>query len=301
MKKVRNRSDADATSGGEDSLPKVAKLTHTSAHVSPVKAVTMKCASTACAQGPEITPEACKSQLGEDTYSILRQAMLQQQETFIEQLWDLHRLTRAQHRKVALLPLEEEACAPEQSLPKDGFSRSKQEQLRNDTMYAICHLPTVPASLRRSYVATSTQKDTCTKHLSSCTADNLRPTPGAIKAAESPQEPGPKAAVPPPETPAAPAPSGSLFASGLKGKFACQYPHLQGSAPAGFPFPEGAPAYNCAWAGGNSTVSGSSFPTASLGTQGQPPACAHLNAQYLAGEPLKMLAGDALVSPGFLV
>jgi hypothetical protein len=301
MKTIRNRGEAAGTSVGEDALPKVAKLMHTVAHVSPVKAITMKCAPAACAQEPRITPEVCKSQLGERTYNLLRQAILQQQETFTEQLWDLHRLTRAQHRKVMLLPLEEEACAPARSVPRDVFSRSKQQQVRNRTMHAICHLPTVPASLRRSYVATSSLKDTCVKDSSPCTADNVRPTPGGIKGADLPQEPGSKDAVPPAETPAAPVPSGSLFASGLKGKFACQYPHLQGSAPAGFPFPEGAPAYTYAWAAGNSNVTGSSFPTTTVTMHGQPPVCAHLNAQYLAGEPLKMLAGDALVSPGFLV
>jgi hypothetical protein len=243
----------------------------------------MKFATTASAQDPGITPEVCKSQLGERTFNLLRQAMLQQQETFIEQLWDLHRLTRAQHRKVVLLPAEEEASAPEQSVAKDVFSRSMQEQVRNDTMNAIWHLPVVPASLRRNYVATSAQKDMCVQDPVPCAADRMRTIPGVTKASDLQQLPDPKV-VPPCEQHAASAPVGPLFPSSLKGKFASQFPQLQDRTPAGFRFQEQVPTNVCSWGAAIPKASDSAFSTTALAMHGQPPVCPHVNAQYIAGE-----------------
>jgi hypothetical protein len=290
MKTVRNRDDD--TSGGDGSLPKVAKLMHSSAHVPTFKAITVMCAPTPCAPEPGITPEVCKSQLGERTYNLLRRAMLQQQERFTEQLWDLHRLTRAQHRKVVLLPSEDVASAPEHSVPRNVFSRSMQEQVRNDTMNAIWLLPTVPASLRRSFVVNSEKKDKSVKEASPSPADRVCTISGVIQASDPPpHQPDLKAVVLPTDAPAAPAHSGPLFASGLKGKFACQHSNLQGPPLAGFP--DRAPSYPYAWAALKLNVPDTTFPKP-MAMHGQPPVCAHVNPQYLAGEALSTLSRDAL-------
>lgn len=251
---------------------KVARFMHSHADVvadfsTPMQAPVMYCGPSAHEHESRISAETCKSQLGERTFNILRQAMLQQQETFIEQLWDLHRLTRTQHRRAALLPAEPVVLQQQVEPAVSVFSRNRQEQIRSQTMHAISQLPMIPSSLRRSFVAsTAAQEDTCEQE-PPCTADRVRVSPGALK-------------------PCVPGNTGPLFAAGLNGP----YQHLPASAPTSFAFADGATGSPYTWASGGPHIAGSAFST-TLAMHGQPPVCANPNTQYLAGvfaEPVQM-------------
>jgi hypothetical protein len=100
-----------------------------------------------------VSAQSCRARLGDHTYSVLRSAMVQQSELFIEQLWDLHRLTRQHGRKAALL----EAALVDDTGSKvapDAHSaildRARQIHVHSKTMASIVELPTIPATLRRT-------------------------------------------------------------------------------------------------------------------------------------------------------
>lgn len=80
--------------------------------------------------------------------------MLQQQEIFLEQLWELHKLARTQGRKAALLAAEAQLPVPTEA---QAFALNPQEQvhLHNMTMQAILNMQSIPASLRRPVVVAS--------------------------------------------------------------------------------------------------------------------------------------------------
>lgn len=274
---------------GDGVKQKVARLMHSQDDAvadfpTPMQAPLMYCTPSACDSEPYISAEACKSQLGERTFNILRQAMLQQQETFIEQLWDLHRLTRTQHRRAALLPTVSTAQQVEPSV--DLFSRTVQERIRNQTMNEISKLPTIPTSLRRTFVAKPAEKDKCMPETLPCTPDVVQMSPGVIGACvpgHADQDRGPCVSAPQNPIPAAAGNTGRLFAS-LNGEIAYPYSHLPASAQPGFAFPDGAAANPFSWASGSPHVAGSAFSTTALGIHGQPTVCA--NPQYIAGVSL---------------
>ena len=130
-------------SGGTQKVPRLMHAQDGVASLLPSAPVL--CSGVGSEQEPTISAETCRSQLGDRTFNILRQAMLQQQETFIEQLWDLHKLTRAQHRKAALLPASPCVAAERAEATNDVFSRDVQAQKRSLTMpvsYTHLTLPT---------------------------------------------------------------------------------------------------------------------------------------------------------------
>ena len=98
-----------------------------------------------------ISAERCREMLGPRSFALLREAMLQQQDTFSDQLWELHRLARVQGRK-RMLASTEQALGLQQNARDpctDIFSRKQQAELRNLTMESIVSLPIFPSSLRR--------------------------------------------------------------------------------------------------------------------------------------------------------
>jgi hypothetical protein len=98
-----------------------------------------------------ISTEQCRSVLGMRTFSLLREAIKQQQDVFVEQLWDLHRLARAQGRQSmhtsaeAALGLQQDKVGAASGI----FSRERQGQVHARTCASILSLATLPASLRR--------------------------------------------------------------------------------------------------------------------------------------------------------
>lgn len=85
-----------------------------------------------------------RERLGNRTFTILRNAMLQQQDAFMEQLWELHRLTRVQHRKVMLLHTEGVNLS---QLPS-CFDRSTQADRKAERRSLIASLPNLPSTIR---------------------------------------------------------------------------------------------------------------------------------------------------------
>lgn len=77
--------------------------------------------------------------------------MLQQQETFLEQLWELHKLARTQGRKAALLSAEAQLPVPADA-PAFALNPHRQVHLHQMTMQAILNMQSIPASLRRPAV-----------------------------------------------------------------------------------------------------------------------------------------------------
>ena len=266
--------DTAAVPGGSGMKHKVAKLMHAHdgvAALSPTAPVMLSGGS--IEQEVGISTETCKSQLGERTFNILRQAMLQQQETFIEQLWDLHKLTRAQHRKAALLPANPYVAEKQVDHAIDVFSRDVQEHQRTLTMRSILQLPTMPASLRRSVLANdAAQKDVCQRGAVTCASGRIPTSRTVAKApAMSPEQS---------HIVSAPASTRPLFPAGLNGEVAYQYPHMPGQG--GFCFADMGPRNAIAWASANPHLAGSDFSN-TLAMHGQPPVCASQNPQYLAG------------------
>lgn len=98
--------------------------------------------------GRVMNANACRLSLGDRTFAILRQAMLQQQETFLEQLWELHKLARTQGRKAALLSAEAQLPVPADA-PAFALNPQRQVHLHQMTMQAILNMQSIPASLRR--------------------------------------------------------------------------------------------------------------------------------------------------------
>jgi hypothetical protein len=101
-----------------------------------------------------ISAAECVVRLTSRTCAILRGAMIAQQDTFTDQLWELHRVTRVQGQKAMLLSaypasaggnLQDSWLGVGSSL----FSRHHQTDLLTLTMDSIASLPTVPATLRR--------------------------------------------------------------------------------------------------------------------------------------------------------
>jgi hypothetical protein len=91
----------------------------------------------------------CLSILGARTFKLLREVMLSQQDTFLEQLWELHRVARVQGRKQMMATLLDAAGDRDSSLTgPDIFNRSRQVEIHAETMQSIVTLPTLPKSLR---------------------------------------------------------------------------------------------------------------------------------------------------------
>lgn len=99
-----------------------------------------------------VSTEQCREVLGDHTFILMREAMLQQQDTFQHQLWETHRLARVQGHKSlvasteAALGLRSGGSDPSNCI----FSRSHQAHMKAVAMQRIVSLPTLPASLRRS-------------------------------------------------------------------------------------------------------------------------------------------------------
>lgn len=95
----------------------------------------------------------CRAVLGEPSFTLLRGAMLAQQDLFLEQLWELHRLARVQGRK-ALQPdidvTADSMTAESRNIGCGIFNREHQAALRAETMHTICALPTIPEPLKRN-------------------------------------------------------------------------------------------------------------------------------------------------------
>jgi hypothetical protein len=89
--------------------------------------------------------------LGTQTFSLLREAIMHQQDTFVEQLWDLHRLARVQGQKTVQSSAEATLGLHRNRLDSASgiFSREKQKAVHAQTMDSIVSLDTLPASLRR--------------------------------------------------------------------------------------------------------------------------------------------------------
>eukprot|EP00892_Ulva_mutabilis_P006585 jgi/Ulvmu1/4299/UM002_0020.1 len=99
-----------------------------------------------------INADACRSALGDRTFAILRTAMLQQQEIFLEQLWELHKLARTQGRKAAVLATDAQLAPVPGEAPEIVLNPKEQLHLHQMTMQAILGMQTIPASLRRPVV-----------------------------------------------------------------------------------------------------------------------------------------------------
>lgn len=99
-----------------------------------------------------VSTEQCREALGDHTFMLIREAMLQQQDTFQSQLWEMHRLTCVQNRKSleasteAALGLRSSSSDPSNCI----FSRSHQAHMKATARQQIMTLPTLPASLRHS-------------------------------------------------------------------------------------------------------------------------------------------------------
>ena len=99
--------------------------------------------------------DTCRSSLGDRSFAILRNAMLQQQETFLEQLWELHRLARSQGRKAALLATDARLTPVQSDAQAVVLNPQQQVHLHQMTMEAILGMQTIPASLRHPVVIAS--------------------------------------------------------------------------------------------------------------------------------------------------
>lgn len=145
-----------------------------------------------------INADSCRSSLGDRTFAILRKAMLQQQEIFLEQLWELHKLARTQGRKAALLAAEAQLPVPAEA---QAFSLNPQQQvhLHQMTMQAILNMQSIPASLRRPVVVASPDPTKSTpasgasepSTITNAAATEANPAP-AVTQLHLNQQPGPE-------------------------------------------------------------------------------------------------------------
>lgn len=102
--------------------------------------------------GHVMNADTCRSSLGDRTFAILRNAMLQQQETFLEQLWELHKLARTQGRKAAVLATDAQLVPAQGEGQSIVLNPQQQLHLHQMTMQAILGMQTIPASLRQPVV-----------------------------------------------------------------------------------------------------------------------------------------------------
>jgi hypothetical protein len=237
-----------------------------------------------------LSTELCRSKLGDRTFHVLRHAMLQQQELFIEQLWELHRLTRTQGRRAVLLQSEPRLLNEQVDVVRDVLSRQRQELIRSQTLQEISQLPTIPSSLRRSFTATNSvyegqqEQKACQVSSAASPASMASGTIRASMPARDPAHPsGPSGVASPQRMPGTYA--GPMFPAALNRRLAYPQGHLSGPAQAGFAFADSTGG-QYAWPPGNPHLAGAAFPQSALpGMHGQHALSAAPNGPYLTGMP----------------
>lgn len=106
---------------------------------------------------PTCSADDVRARLGDRAFTVIRQAMLAQQEAWIDQLWELHRLAQTQARRVALLGTDLADLTAAHGASSVVFDRQRQATSRAQIMRSIRTLPTIPATLRAASASTEAE------------------------------------------------------------------------------------------------------------------------------------------------
>ena len=95
-----------------------------------------------------ISKEKVKLAFGESSYQELRHAILRQQDTFVQQLWELHRLAYVQSLKAAMAVEEPEAVVVEGPGMYNTLDRTRAAELKAQTLQVMLSMGHLPASVK---------------------------------------------------------------------------------------------------------------------------------------------------------